>query len=72
MVNFLYNRAKKRVRTMWNVASYYDTILTVHQQDELNDLIRQAMETNEDIEWIGKKKYYDDFNKMEWKKIKIE
>jgi len=34
---------------MWNVASYYDTILTVHQQDELNDLIRQAIETNEDI-----------------------
>jgi len=34
---------------MSNVASYYDTILTVHQQDELNDLIRQAMETNEDI-----------------------
>ncbi len=33
---------------MWNVASYYNTILTVHQQDELNDLIRQAMETNED------------------------
>ena len=34
---------------MLNVASYYDTILTVHQQDELNDLIRQAIETNEDI-----------------------
>ncbi len=34
---------------MWNVASYYNTILTVHQQDELNDLIRQAIETNEDI-----------------------
>lgn len=33
---------------MSNVASYYDTILTVHQQDELNDLIRQAIETNED------------------------
>jgi hypothetical protein len=33
---------------MWNIASYYNTILTVHQQDELNDLIRQAMETNED------------------------
>ena len=49
MVNFLFNRAKKRVRTMWNVASYYNTILTVHQQDELNDLIRQAIETNEDI-----------------------
>ena len=49
MVNFLFNKAKKGTRTMSNVASYYDTILTVHQQDELNDLIRQAIETNEDI-----------------------
>jgi len=33
---------------MWHMPSIYDNILTVHQQDEVNDLIRQAIETNDD------------------------
>ena len=33
---------------MWHTPSIYDNILTIHQQDEVNDLIRQAIETNDD------------------------
>ena len=33
---------------MWHTPSIYDNILTIHQLDEVNDLIRQAIETNDD------------------------
>ena len=33
---------------MWNVPSLMDNILTIHQQDEVNDRIRQAIEDNDD------------------------
>ena len=33
---------------MWHTPSIYDNILTVQQQDEVNDLIRQAIEENAD------------------------
>ena len=41
-------------------------------ETEIYQVFINDMETNEDIEWIGKKKYYDDFNKMDWKKLEIE
>ena len=33
---------------MEHTPSIYDNILTIHQQDEVNDLIRQAIEDNDD------------------------